>query len=190
MEPLALFFSKQNSPVPTLNYIGEADLPKPHDFLLTQPLLTQSIADYYQRTPKIRPPLHFHDDVACNNFYRAVLMIIDNDVARNDALVADAKGESTVVELGLITMNYAALPQAIIDGVRKTQIPFGALLIQHQLTAHSINTRYFNLRCDNILATYLQCQQCTVLYGRSNTLVRDDNQCEIAQVVEILAGVV
>lgn len=191
LQPLRLFFTQEDIAAqswPSLSYVEKIALPDPYQFLLTQPLMTQGIAQYYQRTPKVRTPLFVLHNTKNNTFYRAVIMIVDSKKNRDDALIADKIGDSTIVELGLIAMNFAALPQAVIDGVLHTQTPFGALLINHKIKTHAINRRYFKINCDLMLARYLQCAQGKTLYGRTNTLVRDDNQQWVAQVVEVLTG--
>jgi hypothetical protein len=191
LQPLTTFFTKENIPQsawPNLVYVQESDLPDMQRSILTQPLLTVAIADYYQRTPKIRAPLHIEDNLEQQQFYRAVIMIVDKKAKRDDALLADTLHESSVVELGLISINFAALPKQVIEGVRNGKTPFGALLMEHHVATDSINTRYFKMACEQHLAAYLQCELGHTLYGRSNTLVREDNHLWVAHVVEILTG--
>jgi hypothetical protein len=191
LQPLTTFFTKENIPKsawPNLVYVQESDLPDMQRSILSQPLLTTAIADYYQRKPKIRKPLHIEDNIEQQQFYRAIIMIVDKNAQRDDALLADTLHESTIVELGLISINFAALPKQVVEGVRNGKIPFGALLMEHQVATDSINTRYFKMLCEQHLATYLQCELGHTLYGRSNTLVRNDNHVWVAHVVEILTG--
>lgn len=189
MQPLTIFFNKENlaeSAWPNLVYVQESDLPAMQKSILTQPLLTAAITDYYQRTPKIREPLHIDEDIEQNQLYRAIIMIVDKNGHRDNALLADTLNESRVVELGLISINFSALPENIKSDIRKGEIPFGALLLKHKIATDSINTRYFKMACEQHLATHLQCEIGQMLYGRSNTLVREDNHVWLAHVVEIL----
>lgn len=191
LEPLHKFFTNEHIPQsawPEVIYIEEAQLPSMPQNILTQTLLTPAIAQYYQRTPKIRAPLQMDDDTKNNHYYRAIIMLVDNDAKRDDAIAADRLKQSTVVELGLISINFSALPQAMIAAVRQGEIPFGTLLTEHKITADSINARFFKMTCDQHLAKYLQCAVGHTLYGRTNTLVRDDNHVWIAHVVEILTS--
>lgn len=189
LTPLSTFFSQETRPTsawPTLHYLDKSELPAPYYFLLTQPLMTQGITEYYQRSPKVRLPLYVTNNPKQRTYSRAVIMVVDNHKQRDDALVADQMAETTIVELGLITMNFATLTQAVIDGVLHTQIPFGALLANNQVKIHSVNRRYFSIRCDRLLAHHLHCAPNQTLYGRTNTLLRADNQQWLAQVVEVL----
>lgn len=56
------------------------------------------------------------------------------------------------------------------------------------LDEQSIARRYFKMTCDAFIAQYVSCKKDHILYGRTNTLIRDDNHAPIAQVVEILSG--
>lgn len=191
LEPLTTFFTKENIPEsswPNLVYVQESDLPAMQKSILTQPLLTAAITDYYQRTPKIREPLHSDDDLVHDQYYRAIIMIVDKNEQRDNALLADTLNESRVVELGLISINFSALPNNVKNDVREGEIPFGALLLKYKIATDSINTRYFKMACEQHLAAYLQCEIGQMLYGRSNTLVREDNHVWLAHVVEILTG--
>ena len=172
----------------SLTYVNKADLPTPYDFLLTQQLMTLGIAKHYHRTPKMRTPLYVHYHPKQKIYTRAIIMIVDNNRSRNDALAADKTGEATIVELSLINMNFAALPSQVIDGVLHTKIPFGTLLAGHQIKTHNINTQYFKINCNAALDVYLNCSHRSTLYGRTNTLIRNDNGQWVAHVVEILTG--
>ncbi len=172
----------------SLTYVNKADLSAPYDFLLTQQLTTLGIAKHYHRTPKVRTPLYAHYNPKQKTYTRAIIMIVDNNRGRDDALAADKAGEATTVELGVISMNFAALPAQVTDGVLHTKIPFGALLADNQIKTHNINTQYFKINCNAALDVYLNCSHhSTTLYGRTNTLIRNDGQW-VARVVEILTG--
>lgn len=191
MQPLTQFFTQENIPAaswPKMTYIAKETLPSMASFLLTGSLLTPRVAEFYQRTPQIRIPLQIDDNDKTKQYYRAVIMVIDNKKQRDQALQADKLKESTIVELGLISINFAAMPEALIADVRKGQTPFGALLLKHKVSTQNIDTRYFKISCDMPLTAYLLCKRGETLYGRSNTLVRDDNHVWVAHVVEILSG--
>ena len=189
LAPLVNFYINERIPKfsqPALTFINEKDLPNPYSFLLTQPLMTLGIAQYYRRTPKIRDPLYFFIDANKNTYSRAIIMIVDHNKCRDDSLVADKQGESVVVELGLITVNFKSLPPAVIYGVLHSQTPFGALLAMNHIKIHNVDRNYFRLKCNKIFSKFLQCHLGEALYGRTNTLVRDSNSQWIAHVVEIL----
>lgn len=190
MEPLQTFFSQENISRdiwPHWVYVLQSDLPPMENALLTQPLLTPAIAAYYQRTPKILAPLQIQEDVQQQNFYRAVIIAVDQNGTRDDALLAASHNEAFFVALGLININFSALSAAMIEEVRENQIPFGALLIKNHMKTRSVNIRYFKIVCNAHLATILECQPGDIRYGRSNTLMQEDN-LTLAQVVEILTG--
>ena len=191
LAPLVQFLIQENIAQhnwPKLTYIKIENLPAPYDFLLAQPLMTMGISKYYQRTPKLRSPLYVIDNAAQKTYSRASLMIVDNNKTRDDAKAADKLGETTIAELGIITMNFAALPPRVIDGVLHTNFPLGALLADNQIGTHNANTSYFEINCSDALNPYLNCAQHPVLYGRANTLIRNDNDQWVARVIEILTG--
>ncbi len=191
LQPLVQFFTYEGIPQkawPKFMYIGKNELPAQASFLLTGTLLTPQVAEYYQRTPQIRSPIQVDDQPTTHQYYRAVIMIVDNNKQRDHALQADKLKESTLIELGLITINFSALPEVLIADVRHGQIPFGTLLLKHKIKAENSNKRYFKVTCEIPLIKYLECKQGETLYGRSNTLVREDNHAWIAHVVEILTG--
>lgn len=192
LTPLQQFFINQHvaeSSRPPLTYVNQNTLPQPYTILLTQPLMTVGIANYYQRTPMVRPPLYTINNVKDKIYARAIVMIIDNDGARDDAIAADKIGASTVVELGLININIAAIPTTMMEEVLHSQIPFGALLKKNNIKTRDQDRHYFKIACDNTLSALLNCTRDAPLYGRTNTLVNNDNGLWVAQVVEILTGI-
>lgn len=188
--PLVQFFTQTKlaeSAWPTLSTVSQEDLPKPYDFLLTQPVMTLGLASYYKRTPKVRPPLYVLENTQQKTYSRGIIMIVDNDATRNNAAIADTLHDTTIVELGLITMNIAALPPAVIDGVKHSNTPFGALLAQNNINTHDSNRHFFKIECNALLNKNLGCTLKQTLYGRTNTLVNQQGVW-IAHVVEILTG--
>ena len=191
LAPLVQFLIQENiaqQSWPNLTYIKMEDLPAPYDFLLTQPLMTMGIAKFYQRTPKLRSPLYVIDNPSQKTYSRAIIMIVDNNKNRDNALAADKQGEATIAELGISNINFAALSPRAIDGVLHTQIPLGAILADNQISTRPSSVRYFKLNCNKVLDPYLNCAEHPVLYGRTNTLVRQDDGQWVARVVEILTG--
>lgn len=190
MELLEQFINTDNissSIFSNIVYIEDKELPHMQSLLLTQPLLTLALTEYYQRTPKILSPLKVEDDIKNNCYARNIIMIVDKHTERDDALLADTKNESMVVALGFILINLSALPNHLIENIRTTQTPFGALLVKNKINTYNKNTRFFKLSCDEYLSSQLNCEQGEILYGRSNTLMRDDHLW-IADVFEILTG--
>jgi hypothetical protein len=192
LAPLQQFFVQQHiaeSSCPSLTYIEQSVLPLPYDFLLTQPLMTIGIADYYQRTPMVRPPLYAVSDAKNKTYARAVIMVVDKNAQRDDALAADKIGESNVAELGLITINMTVVPATVMEGVVNNQVPFGALLKKYNVKTRTEGRRYFKITCDATFSQLLGCPLNTTLYGRTNTLIGEESNLWVAQVVEILTGV-
>ena len=188
LEPLQQFFQYTHiseEDRPPLIAVLEQALPDPDHFLLTQPIMTLGVAHYYQATPKIRLPLYTIHNIQDKTYSRAIIMIVDSNRIRDDALLADQKNESLIVELGMIKINSSVLPLRVMDDVENTQIPFGALLARAKIKIHHTNTHYFSILCNSTLANLLNCDKNKVLYGRTNTLVSDDNDQWIARVVEI-----
>jgi hypothetical protein len=192
LSPLFTFYQKENiapDSQPPLKYVNKKDLPQPYQFLLTQPLMTMGIAQYYQRTPKVRTPLYVENNRNQKTYSRAIIMIVDNNKTRNNAILADKNNESSIVELGLITMNFSALPDSVVTGVLHSQIPFGALLVKNNIKTQDADMIFFSLTCTKDFSKLLNCPLGKVLYGRTNTLVRVDNGQWVAHVVEILSGI-
>jgi hypothetical protein len=187
LAPLVVFFNQEKikpSFWPTLSYIKKTDLPPPYDYLLTQPLMTTAIEHYYQRTAQIQALYQFYDAKHKINS-RGVMMYVDKDKNRDNALLAKQTGQAVTAELGLISMNFAALPEAILEDVTHSSKPFGALLVEYHIPTKRIENRYFKISCQGPFLQYFFCKN-GFLFGRSGTLVRTDDHQWVAQVVEIL----
>lgn len=187
--PLKQFFAQKKlsqSNWPVLKFVEKGDLPKPYDHLLTQTLMTAGLAHYYRRTPKVRTPLYVVENKSQKTYSRAIIMVVDKNAQRDDARKADQLGEAKIVELGLITMNFSALPPAVIEGVRHTKTPFGALLKKNNVKAVDTKRYFFTVICGPTLANTVGCTRGETLYGRTNTLVNQQGEW-IAHVNEILA---
>lgn len=167
--------------------IDKKDLPAPYDFLLTQPLLTLAIEDYFKRTPVIHL-VHKEHNPDKNTYSRVITMFLDLNRKRNDAELAMKLNEGLVVELALITINFNELPQELIDDILNSNIPFGKLLKVKKIPTFSTNQYYFSTICNSELVRILKCNLNSPILGRINTLVKADNNKPIAQVVELLAG--
>lgn len=187
LSPLIEFLKHENvksSSWPRVHYIEKNNLPKVYHSLLTQPLMTKAVENYYQRTAQVQPLYQFYDTKQMINS-RAVIMYVDKDKNRNNALLAHSLGQAIVAELGMISMNFAALPPGVIDGVKHSAKPFGALLLEYHVPTRRIDNRYFKITCENIFLPYLNCPN-GFLFGRTGTLIRTDTQQWAARVVEIL----
>lgn len=170
----------------TATRVSQAMLPAPYYYLLTQPLMTKGIEEYYQRTPIIQT-IYSKRNKRNNTYYRAIRMLIDNSKARNNVKVAQKNKESRVVELAFITMNFSALPKEVITAVLNTNIPFGKLLSANHIQISTKNRNYFSIKCTKTLFSLTHCHLDDKLYGRTNTLVRADNNKWLAHVIEILS---
>ncbi len=188
--PLTLFFIQTHQPNslwPTVQLVKENNLPHPFNFLLTQPIMTQGIAEYYQRKPQVRSPLYALEDQSLMTYSRAIIMIVDNNQKRNDATLADQLNQSTITELGLITINQNSLPEGFLTQLQNTHHPFGSLLLKYQIKTQDTHRDFFKIECNDLLHKYLNCKIGTELYGRTNTLVNEQG-IWIARAVEILTG--
>ncbi|MBA2652194.1 MAG: hypothetical protein H0U73_08010 [Tatlockia sp.] len=158
--------------------VNQANLPFPYDYLLTQPLMTKGIEKYYQCTAIIQT-VYAKKNSTNNTFFRIILMLLKPNSKLKEK-------EAPVVELAFITMNFKELPQTIINDVLDTNIPFGKSLLKNHFKTRSRDRQYFSVSCDNVLSSLTHCTLNRKLYGRSNTLLRKDNNRWIARVVEIL----
>ncbi len=162
-------------------------LPSPYNYLLLQPLMTIGIEKYYQRTPVIQT-IYAEKNQQNNTYSRAIFMLIDNDKARNNVLLAKDKNQLRVVELAFITINFNELSPQVINEVLNTNTPFGKILANNKVNVAVINRSYFELQCGAVLSSLTACNLHSKIYGRTNTLVGADKQKWLAQVVEILPG--
>ena len=188
--PLVQFFNQSKLPRsawPGIYLVKKSELPVPYDFLLTQPVMTLGIAHYYQRTPKVRAPLYVVEDVKQHSYSRGIIMIIDKNAQRDDASRADQLQQSSIVELGLININTAVLPAGFLDEIKHSRTPFGALLAKYQVKTHDTHQYFFKIQCNKVLRQNLGCSRRQMLYGRTNTLVNEQN-IRVADVVEVLTG--
>lgn len=185
LRPLIAFLKHRKldaSDWPQINYLGKHSLPSPYSFLLTQPLMTTAIRHYYQRTPQIQTLYQLYDSKQSINS-RAVIMYIDQDQNRDNALLAQQAGQALVTELGMIHINFSALTDRMIYEIEHSCKPFGALLLEFGIATQRVHNRYFQIA--NIFSDYLTANK-KCLFGRSGTLLRTDNQHPLAHVVEIL----
>ena len=182
---LLLILTTSTTSAFSITNIEQAKLPYPYNFLLTQPLMTQTLEKYYKRTPIIQTQATDFDPIQ-NSYARTITMLIDRDKQRNNADEAQKTGETQVIELAFIKMNFSELPKEIIEEIRHTNIPFGKLLEKHQIKVLTKNRVYFTTTCTKEIALFMQCNLNKVLYGRKNTIVRGDNHQWLAQVIEIL----
>ncbi len=167
--------------------VSESVLPIPYNYLLTQPLMTKGVEKYYQRTPIIHT-IYAKKNKSTNTYYRAVMMLLDRNKARNDVHLAQKKKDLMVVELAFITMNFNELPKKVISDVLNTNIPLGKSLFSNHVKTFTKDCSYISIRCDKVVFSLTHCKVNSKLYGRTNTIVRADNKRWIAQVVEILPG--
>ncbi|MCW8410201.1 hypothetical protein OQJ13_14570 [Legionella sp. PATHC035] len=165
--------------------VSSAQLPSPYSKLLTQPLMTPSIEKYYGRHAIIKTIVASQDPES-NTYRRSIVMLIDSNKERNEPNVAQTKKEAMVVELAFITMNFNELPKSMIAEVLHTDTPFGKLLTKYQIQTLTQNRNYYKVRCDETLASLINCNLNDSIYGRTNTLIRANNKKWLAHVVEIL----
>lgn len=165
--------------------VSPTQLPAPCDKLLTQPLMTKSIEQYYARNAIIKI-IYANRDQTSNTYSRSIVMFVDSNKKRNKPNIAQTKKELMAVELAFITMNFNELPKSIIEGVLHTNTPFGKLLVKHHVQILTQDRNYYKIRCDSKLESLIHCNLNNFIYGRTNTIIRADNKKWLAHVVEIL----
>ncbi|HAZ7572617.1 hypothetical protein OQJ02_07320 [Legionella sp. PATHC032] len=166
--------------------LSKDSLMSPYNYLLTQPLMTTTLERYYKRTSRIKVIAAFTNPDN-NTYYRIIIMYVDRNKKRNNVDLAQKKNEVIPVELAAIKINFDELPEKLITDIIYTNIPFGKLLTQHHLKVFSKDRTYFSLACNKMLASLIHCKPNKKLYGRTNLLVRADNEKWIARVIEILS---
>lgn len=164
--------------------IHQNSLPQPYRYLLTQPILTKGIEQYYQRKTIIQKMyvIKKPNDI----YFRTIIMLIDTDKMRDNPRLAQKKKESSVVELAFITINLGALPELMKKEVLDSNIPFGTLISKYNIKVGIQNRSYFSTLCDIKLTALIPCNLKTKVYGRTNTLVKRENNLWIADVTEVL----
>ena len=70
-----------------------------------------------------------------------------------------------------------------------TNVPFGKLLSNNHVKISIKDRTYFSVKCDKLVASLTHCHLNSKLYGRTNTIIKADNNKWLAHVVEILPGV-
>jgi hypothetical protein len=165
--------------------VSQSQLPTPYNDVLTQPLMTNSIKTYYQRTPIIKI-IYSKQNPLQKTYSRLIKMIIDKNKYRNNPSIAQKKKEAITVELAYITINFDALPKKMIAEVLHTTVPFGQLLTVNHIKVQTKERTYFSTRCNEMIKRFLHCKTNTKLYGRTNTIYSLDNQRWIAHVIEVL----
>ncbi|MGQ3891907.1 hypothetical protein [Legionella sp. CNM-4043-24] len=167
--------------------VSEERLPLPYDVLLTRPLMTQALEAYYQRKALIEV-LYSRLNPADNTWSRVILMYMDRNKARNQPELARKKNEHMIVELAFIRIYFNELPQALINEVKNSNTPFGALLVKYHIDVMSQDRQYFFLPCSQELSERMPCAVSDKLFGRRNTLVKKDSRKTVANVLEILSA--
>lgn len=169
----------------SLHKIEQSQLPKPYNFLLTQPLMTPTLEQYYARTAIVQTQ-EATFDARTNSYSRTIVMMIDSNKERNNAECAQKNNEAVIIELAFIKINFNELSKEIINEIRHTNIPFGTLLHSHHVKIRTKNRCYFTTPCTKKIASYTHCELKKTLYGRMNTIIRADNKKWLAQVMEII----
>lgn len=182
---LLLILTSSSAQALSITNIEQSKLPRPYNFLLTQPLMTQTLEQYYKRTPIIQTQSTYFDPTQ-NNYARTITMLIDRDKQRNNATYAQKTGVAQVIELAFIKMNFSELPKEVIEEIRHTNTPFGKLIEKYQIKILTQNRVYFTTACTKEIASLMPCDLHKALYGRKNTIIRADNKQWLAQVMEIL----
>jgi hypothetical protein len=182
MDDLAVFLGADKF---SNSEIDKESLPTPYDFLLIQPLMTIGIEKYYQRTPSIRL-IHAQKNQKKNTYSRAIYMLLDRYKYKSG--VSKLNSNQLIAELAFITINFTSLPEQAIVSILNTNVPFGKILVNNKINVFTQDRAYFSVKCDFDLEKLLHCRKDSTIYGRINTLVRQDNKKWVAKVIEILPG--
>lgn len=168
--------------------VNKESLPKPYNFLLVQPLMTIGIEQYYQRTPEIKT-IYAEQDHKSNCYSRVIYMFMNKEKVKYRKGGIQSKSNNINVELAFITINFNELSEQVIRSILENKTPFGKILVNNKIKTFTKDRAYFSVKCTSDLAKILHCKINKNIYGRINTLVREDNKNWVAQVIEILSGV-
>lgn len=151
--------------------LSQNQLPKPFDYLLTQPIMTLSLEKHYHFKIKIKK---ITSKLNHNIYTRAVIMYLDSPAHET-------------VEFALIKINLSALPKKMINEIMFSDTPFGKLLALNHIDTSSKVKAYFSIKCNPSIQKYTHCILNQKIYGRTNIIVDQDNKW-LAKVVEVLPG--
>ncbi|HCA89388.1 MAG: hypothetical protein CMF38_02225 [Legionellaceae bacterium] len=165
-------------------HVAMGALPYPYDVLLTQPLMTQNLEDFYQSTCEMKV-LKTHFDKNQRLYARAITLNVAQNALRVQSLHPK---KACTVQVAFIVMNVEQLSAQAWQDVMAENKPFGVILRDSGLKTISQNCLFYALIPTHSLSKLLQCSADKILYARAHTLVRQDNQQWLAQVVEILSG--
>ena len=115
-------------------------------------------------------------------------MLLDRYKYKSRAIDSQEDRKQVIVELAFITMNFNALPEQAIVSILNTNVPFGKILVNNKIDIVTEDRAYFSVRCNFDLVKLLHCRKNSTIYGRINTLIRQDNKKWVAKVIEILPG--
>lgn len=157
--------------VPGLTIVQSADLPFHARSLLDhEGGMTAALEAYWHR------PMRLH-----------VLASRKAETRLSRAVILIPEGMEMPAELGLISIRMDCLPAALHSAVFAGLIPFGRILADSGIVFASRPTNFFRLRADRALADIMRVNDGVTLFGRS-TVLRDDKDRRLAEVIEILGG--
>ena len=165
--------------------VKQEELPTPYDYLLTQPLITIGLEKHYQRTASIKI-INFSLNESDGIYTRSILMIVDSNKKRNDAITAGKNHEEVPIELAFIEINFNELPDNITSAITHAKVPFGTIIKKSGLKTYSTDREYFAITCENKLAELIHCKPNAQVYGRKNTIKKKMDNKWIARTLEIL----
>lgn len=111
--------------------------------------------------------------------------VTETHYAREILLARQSDG--TVVQYGIMRVNFAYLPGEVQSKIQEEQIPLGRILIEHNVLRR---VQLFSLRCielGEVLAKHFQHPRGTVTYGR--TALIECNQVPAIELLEIVAPI-
>jgi len=165
--------------------VKQKELPAPYDFLLTQPLMTVGLEKHYQRTAAIKI-INFLLNETNGIYTRSILMLIDSNKKRNDAITAENNHEAVPIELAFIEINFNELSENIISEITNTKVPFGTIIKKNGFETYSSDREYFSITYEHELAELIHCKLSTQVYGRKNTIKKEIDNKWVARTLEIL----
>jgi chorismate-pyruvate lyase len=167
--PLDEFYVEADSPLPHATAVDADGIPEP---------CRRILAHDRDMTPTL-------EEIFGEGIALGVLKYSLSDDVFSRTIVLSLESSRIPVVFGAIKIYLELLPPAARSLVVEMGQPLGAILRSQGIEHRSRPSGYFEVDCDELIATHLKLQEPGRLYGRRNALLDSKGQT-LAQVLEIL----
>jgi chorismate-pyruvate lyase len=167
--PLSFFRERDGRPAPAIEIIDGAHVPEPYKALLVhQGDMTSRLEAFHASPMKLRV---LNVERTSSTYRREVLLC--------------ARDSGLPVEYGAIEINLDGFAEPLRSEVLEGRLPLGGLLNRAAFRYRSEPRGYLRIFPDPTLCRLFGIDAAPALYGRSNTLLGEDNVV-LATIVEVL----